>query len=58
MDTPSKKLASKIIDRLVLEKLIDAEAGKKILPALEAGRLRAEDWRLPIEISDKREVKP
>ena len=57
MDTPSKKLATKIIDRLVSEKLLDAESGKKLLPKLEAGKLRAEDWRLPIETSDKKEVK-
>lgn len=58
MDTPSQKLAAKIIDRLVSEKLLDAEAGKKLSPKLAAGKIRAEDWRLPIETSDKKEVKP
>ena len=54
MDTPSQKLAAKIIERLVAEKLLEPEAGKKLLPKLAAGKLRAEDWRLPIETSDKK----
>lgn len=58
MDTPSQKLATKIIERLVSEKLLDAEAGKKLLPKLADGKLRAEDWRLPIELGDKKEAKP
>jgi hypothetical protein len=57
MDTPSQKLATKIIARLVSEKLVDAESGKKLLPKLAAGGLRAEDWRLPIEMSEKKEAK-
>ena len=56
MDTPSQKLAVKIIDRLVSEKILDAETGKKLLPKLEAGKLRAEDWRLPIEKAGKQEA--
>lgn len=58
MDTPSQKLASKIVERLVSEKLLNVEAGKKLLPKLMAGKLNAEDWRLPIETSDKKEAKP
>ena len=58
MDTPSQKLATKIIERLVSEKLLDAEAGKQLLPQLATGKLRAEDWRLPIEIGDRKEAKP
>jgi hypothetical protein len=54
MDTPSHKLATKIIDRLVSEKLLDTEVSKKLLPKLAAGKLRAEDWRLPIETGDKK----
>lgn len=57
MDTPSQKLATKIIDRLVSEKLLDADTGKKLLPKLAAGKLSAEDWRLPIEITEKKEPK-
>jgi len=58
MDTPSQKLAAKIIERLVSEKLIDTEAGKKLLPKLAAGKLQGEDWRLQIETSGEKEVKP
>lgn len=58
MDTPSQKLAAKIVERLVTEMLLDAEAGKKLLPKLADGKLRAEDWRLPIEISHQKESKP
>ena len=49
MDTPSQKLGARIVERLVSEKILDAEAAKKLLPKLETGKLRAEDWRLPIE---------
>ncbi len=59
MDTPSQRLAARIVDRLVAEKLLDVEAGKKLLPKLAAGKLQPEDWRLPIETSDrKKEAKP
>jgi hypothetical protein len=57
MDTPSQKLGARIIERLVSEKILDAEAGKKLLPKLEAGKLRAEDWRLPIETAGTNKVK-
>ena len=57
MDTPSQKLANRIVERLVSEKLLDAEAGKKLSPKLATGKLRPEDWRLPLEISEKKEVK-
>lgn len=57
MDTPSQTLAARIAERLVREGLITAEAAKKIQPKLAEGRLRAEDWRLPIELGDK-EDKP
>lgn len=49
MDTPSQKLAARILKRLVSENLIDADSAKKLLPKLENGKVRAEDWRLPIE---------
>jgi len=57
MDTPSQKLATKIIDRLVSEKILNSEAGNKLLPRLATGKLRAEDWRLPIETAGKSEDK-
>lgn len=58
METPSQTLASKIIERLIREELITAEAAKAIQPKLADGKLRAEDWRLPIELGVRKEAKP
>lgn len=58
MDTPSQVLATKITERLVREGLITADAAKKLQPKLAEGKLRAEDWRLPIELAKKKEAKP
>jgi hypothetical protein len=58
MDTPSQALAAKITERLVQEGLIAADAAKRMQPKLAEGKLRAEDWRLPIELAKKREAKP
>ena len=58
MDTPSQILAAKITDRLVHEGLITEEAAKKLLPKLADGKLQAEDWRLPIELAERKEPKP
>ena len=58
MDTPSQALAAKITERLVREGLITADAAKKIQPRFAEGKLRAEDWRLPIELAKKKEAKP
>lgn len=57
MDTPSQVLATKITERLVREGLITADAAKKLQPKLAEGKLRAEDWRLPIELAEKKEAK-
>ena len=57
MDTPSQLLAAKIAERLVKEELLTAEAAKKLLPMLADGKLRAEDWRLPIELGVAKEGK-
>jgi hypothetical protein len=58
MDTPSQALAVKITERLVREGLITAEAAKHLQPKLAEGKLRPEDWRLAIELADKKEAKP
>ena len=58
MDTPSQKLSAKIIDRLVAEKLVSAEDGKKLVTKLAEGKLRAEDWRLPLELAEDKEARP
>jgi hypothetical protein len=57
METPSLKLAKKIIERLVDEKLLTEQDGKRILPQLADGKLRPEDWRLPVELGDRKEAK-
>jgi len=51
MSSPSETLAAKIIEKLIQEKLLSKQEAKKILPKLADGKLRAEDWRLSIEIS-------
>jgi polyhydroxyalkanoate synthesis regulator phasin len=58
MDTPSQALAAKIIDRLVREGVMNADAAKKIQPMLADGKLRVEDWRIPIELAGQKEGKP
>jgi hypothetical protein len=58
MDTPSQALAAKIADRLVSEGLLTADAAEKLQPKLAEGKLRAEDWRLPLELAEKKEAKP
>ena len=50
METPSQKLAAKIVERLISENLISADAGKKLQGLLAEGKLRAEDWQVPIEL--------
>lgn len=57
MDTPSQALATEIAERLVREGLITADAAKKLQPKLADGKLRAEDWRLLIELAEKKEAK-
>jgi len=57
MDTPSQALAAKITERLVREGLITAEAANKLQPKFAEGKLRPEDWRLPIELAEDKERK-
>jgi hypothetical protein len=51
MDSPSGTLAQRIVEKLVREKLLSAAEARKIVAKLAEGKLRAEDWRLAIEIS-------
>lgn len=57
MDAPSQALAAKIAERLVSEGLITPVAAKAIQPKLADGTLLSEDWRLPIELSDRKRTK-
>ncbi|NCC31653.1 MAG: hypothetical protein EOM24_06440 [Chloroflexia bacterium] len=56
IETPTEALARKIVERLVQERLITSAAAAKLQPKLAAGKLSAEDWRLPIELGMDREV--
>lgn len=56
MDTPSERLSTMIITRLVAETLISAKDGKKLEAKLADGKLRPEDWRLPIELAAEKEI--
>lgn len=58
MDTPSQTLAAKITERLVREGLVAADAAKKFQPKLAEGKLAEEDWRLEIELAEKKEARP
>lgn len=49
--TASEQLAGKIIQRLIDEKLLSANDGKKLLPKMATGKVRSEDWRLAVEKS-------
>jgi hypothetical protein len=58
MNTPAQTLAVKITERLVREGLITADAAKAMTPKLADGKLRPEDWRLPVELAgQKKEAK-
>jgi hypothetical protein len=57
MDTPSELLSARIVERLIDEKLLSAQNGKKLLAKMAAGKLRPEDWRLPIEMAGEKEAK-
>ena len=52
--TPSQALAAKIAERLIQEGLMTSEGAKKLLPSLADGKLRAEDWRLSVELGEKK----
>jgi len=58
MSSPSRLLAEKIVDRLIAEKLIAPEQRDKLLDRLADGKLRPEDWRLPIETAQGKGGKP
>lgn len=51
MDENSPKVAAAAVDRLLAAKLIRPESAKKLVEALAAGRLRAEDWKLELDLA-------
>jgi hypothetical protein len=56
MDTPSQALAQRITARLASEGLLSVGAAKALQAKLADGTLRAEDWRLPVELGLKKET--
>ena len=52
MDTPSMKLATVILERLVAEHLLSDEHANKLRTKLAEGKVQGQDWRLPIELAD------
>jgi hypothetical protein len=57
MDSPSRLLSEKIIAKLIQEKLLTEQEGKKMLPKLAEGKLKPEDWLLPFEVSEEKGAK-
>ena len=57
MDTPAKLLAKRIMEKFVEEKILSADDAKKILDKLATGKLKQEDWQLPIELAGAKEAK-
>lgn len=51
---PGEQLAQRIIDRLVKEKLLTARDAKRMMGPLAEGELTAEDWQLPLDVSDEK----
>lgn len=54
MESPSRKLAQKIIDRLTQEKLLTPERGEQLVSKLADGSLSPEDWKVDIELSQQK----
>lgn len=57
MDTPSEQLASKILERLIKERLLTPDDRAKLLSKLAEGKLKSEDWHLAIELAQGKEKK-
>ncbi len=55
-ESPAQILARQIVERLVEERLISAKTAGKLQQQLAAGKLRPEDWRLPIELGPEQEA--
>jgi hypothetical protein len=51
MESPSARLAKRILERLVAANLLLSDQVEKLRPKLESGQLTLEDWRLAIEIA-------
>lgn len=58
MDTPAHKLSEKIIERLVADNLLTAEAGKKLVSKIAEGKLRSEDWHVALDLGAGKKATP
>lgn len=57
METASEKLATQILDRLIELKILAPGDRDKLFSKLAEGKLKAEDWRLAIELAPDKEKK-
>lgn len=55
METPSGQLAARILKRLVEEKLLTPNNQEKLMDRLADGKVKSEDWRIAIELSQAKE---
>lgn len=55
MDTPSQRLAAKIVERLLREGLLSAEAARELALKLAEGALRGEDWQAALAPAQRKE---
>lgn len=51
MESPSEKLAQRIVERLVGEGLLTEKRGKGIQSNLADGKVKSEDWKTEIDLS-------
>ena len=55
MDTPSQRLAAQIVERLIGERLISADAARELALKLAEGTLAAEDWQAGVAPAQPKE---
>ncbi|MDZ4722170.1 MAG: hypothetical protein SH847_27215 [Roseiflexaceae bacterium] len=57
IETPAESLTRQIVERLIAEGLISKYSAHELQSKLATGKLRAEDWRLLVELSSHKERK-
>ena len=57
MQTPSQQLASKVIERLLVEKILAPKDSVKTSALLSEGKLTMDDWRLLLELNEAEKEK-
>ncbi|MDX1905584.1 MAG: hypothetical protein SF053_01015 [Bacteroidia bacterium] len=50
---PSEQLAKRILERLQKESLLSPSQAQRIEKPISEGKIKASDWKLPIELSIK-----